>query len=96
MREEEIHPLLCHSAVGDALSSVWAPGGALPRQANWSPAHLRWLSEVICPTPAQQMVFQEDVQTVTEQTTRLQRLEHERRDQVQTWRFQPVVEALQA
>jgi transposase len=65
-------------------------------RANWSPAHLRWLSEVVCPTPAQHMVFQEDVQTVTEQTARLQRLEHELRDQVQTWRFQPVVEALQA
>jgi transposase len=65
-------------------------------RANWSPAHLRWLSEVVCPTPAQQIVFQEYVQTVTAQTARLQRLEHERRAQVQTWRFQPVVEALQA
>jgi len=64
-------------------------------RANWSPAHLRWLSEVVCPTPAQQIVFQEYVQTVTEQTARLQRLEHELRDQVQTWRFQSVVEALQ-
>ena len=26
-------------------------------RANWSPAHLRWLSEVVCPTPAQQMSF---------------------------------------
>jgi transposase len=42
------------------------------------------------------MVFQADVQTVTEQTARVQRLEHARRDQVHTWRFQPVVEALQA
>jgi transposase len=65
-------------------------------RANWSPAHLRWLSEVVCPTPAQQIVLQEYVQTVTEQTARLQRLEHELRDQVTTWRFQPVVEALQA
>ncbi len=65
-------------------------------RANWSPAHLRWLSEVVCPTPAQQMVFQEYVQTVTEQTERLQRLEHELHEQVKTWRFQPVVEALQA
>src|SRR5437879_11088925 len=52
-------------------------------RANWSPAHLRWLSEVVCPTPAQHIVFQEYVQTVTEQTARLQRLEHELRDQVQ-------------
>ena len=65
-------------------------------RANWSPAHLRWLSEVVCPTPAQQIVFQEYVQTVTEQTERLQRLELELHEQVQTWRFSPVVEALQA
>src|SRR5436189_880698 len=65
-------------------------------RANWSPAHLRWLSEVVCPTPAQQIVFQEYVQTVTEQTERLGRLELELHEQVKTWRFQPVVEALQA
>ena len=65
-------------------------------RANWSPAHLRWRSEVVCPTPAQQMVFQEYVQTVTEQTERLGRLELALHEQVQTWRFQPVVEAFQA
>ncbi len=65
-------------------------------RANWSPAHLRWLSEVVCPTPAQQIVFQEYVQTVTEQTERLQRLEHELHEQVKTWCLAPVVEALQA
>jgi transposase len=65
-------------------------------RANWSPAHLRWLREVVCPTPAQHMVFQEDVQTVTEQTERLGRLELELHAQVQTWRLPPVVEALQA
>src|SRR5215831_10411535 len=27
-------------------------------RANWSPAHPRWLSEVVCQTPAQQIVFQ--------------------------------------
>jgi transposase len=65
-------------------------------RANWSPAHLRWLSEVLCPTPAQQIVLQEYVQTVTEQTARLQRLEQELHEQVHTWRVAPVVEALQA
>src|SRR5205823_10180664 len=43
-------------------------------RANWSPAPLRWLSEVVCPTPVQHIVFQESVQTVTDQTERLQRL----------------------
>jgi transposase len=59
-------------------------------RANWSPAHLRWLSEVVCPTPAQQIVFQEYVQTVTEQTERLGRLERELHEQVKTWRLAPV------
>jgi transposase len=53
-------------------------------RANWSPAHLRWLSEVVCPTPAQHMVLQESIQTVTEHTARLQRLEHARHEQVHT------------
>ena len=65
-------------------------------RANWSPAHLRWLSEVICPTPAQHMVFQAYVQTVTAQTARLGRLELALHEQGHTWRFAPVVEALQA
>jgi transposase len=50
----------------------------------------------ICPTPAQHIVFQEDVQTVTEQTACLGCLELELHEQVQTWRLSPVVEALQA
>jgi transposase len=65
-------------------------------RANWSPAHLRWLSEVVCPTPAQQIVFQEYVRAVTEHTERLPRLEPELYDQGNAWRMYPVVEALQA
>jgi hypothetical protein len=53
-------------------------------RATWSPALLRWLRAVVCPTPAQPMVFQADVQTITAQTARVQRLEHARREQVQT------------
>ena len=65
-------------------------------QATWGPAHLRWLSEVVCPTPAQQIVFQEYVRAVTEHTERLQRLEQELQEHVKSWRLYPVVEALQA
>ena len=52
--------------------------------------------EVVCPTPAQQIVFQEYVRAVNEHTERLQRLEQELHEQVTSWRLQPVVEALQA
>jgi len=65
-------------------------------RATWSPAHLRWLSEVVCPTPVQQIVFQEYVRAVTDHTERLARLEQALTDQVQTWRLVPVVDALQA
>jgi transposase len=65
-------------------------------RATWGPAHLRWLSEVVCATPVQQIVFQEYVRAVNEHTERLQRLEHELHEQVQSWRLQPVVEAIQA
>jgi transposase len=65
-------------------------------RATWGPAHLRWLSEVVCPTPAQQIVFQEYVRAVTEHTERLHRLEQELHEHVKTWRLYPVVEALQA
>ena len=65
-------------------------------RAHGGPAHLRWLSEVVCHTPAQQIVFQEYVRAVNDHTERLQRLEHELHDQVKAWRLHPVVEALQA
>jgi transposase len=65
-------------------------------RATWGPAHLRWLSEVICATPAQQIVFQEYVRAVSEHTERLERLEQELYAQTKTWRLLPVVEALQA
>ena len=48
------------------------------------------------PTPAQQIVFQEYVRAVSEQTERLQRLEAELPALVQSWRWAPVVEAIQA
>jgi transposase len=67
-----------------------------PGRATWSSAHLRWLSEGAGPTPAQPMVFQADVRAVTEHTARLQGLDHGRHAQVNAWRLQPVVDALQA
>jgi len=65
-------------------------------RANWRPAHLRWLAEVVCPTPAQQIVFQEYVQVVNDHHNRLHRLEVELHDHAKAWRLYPVVEAIQA
>ena len=64
-------------------------------RTSWNAAHLRWLSTVVCPTPAQQIVFQEYLRAVTEQHERVQRLERERHEHVKTWRLYLVVEAIQ-
>lgn len=65
-------------------------------KANWSKKHLRWLSELVLPHPAQQIVLQEYLQTVTERVARLQRLENELQHHVHQWRYYPVVKAIQA
>src|SRR3989449_2834219 len=65
-------------------------------RANWSAEHVRWLARLVLPTPAQQIVFQEYVRTVSERTELLRRLESELLEQAKTWRLAPVVEALQA
>lgn len=65
-------------------------------RADWNAAHLRYLAKVVCPTPAQQIVFQESVRAVDEQVDRLARLEAELREVGATWRLYPVVQALQA
>ncbi len=65
-------------------------------RANGNPAYRRWLAEVVCPTPAQPIVSQEHVRAVHEHPARLQRLAQAFQDQGQSWRLNPVVEALQA
>jgi transposase len=79
------------------LTAVWLRHDSHDTgRATWGPAPRRWLAEVVCPTPAQHLVLQEDVRAVNEPAERLPRLEQERHDQVTAWRFYPVVEALQA
>ena len=57
-----------------------------PGRAHGRPAHRRWRSEGVCPTPAPQIVFQAYGQTVTAQTERLGRLALARHEQGKTWR----------
>lgn len=63
---------------------------------NWSKQHLRWLTELILPHPAQQIVLQEYIQTITERMNRLKRLDNELEHHVKNWRYYPVVKAIQA
>lgn len=65
-------------------------------RADWNAGHRRYLAKVVCPTPAQQIVFQETLGAVDEQVDRLGRLETELQEVGATWRLYPVVQALQA
>jgi transposase len=65
-------------------------------RADWNDAHRRYLAKVVCPTPAQQIVFQESIRAVDEQVVRLGRIDQELLDLAPQWRLYPVVEALQA
>jgi transposase len=72
------------------------PDSRYTGRAPWGPAPLRGLSEVVCPTPAPQLVCQAYIRAVTAHTERLNRLAQARTAQGQTWRLAPVVDALQA
>jgi transposase len=65
-------------------------------RADWNKAHRRYLAQVVCPTQAQQIVFQESLRAVDEQVERLARIEQELLELAPKWRMYPVVEALQA
>lgn len=56
---------------------------------------MRWLTELTLPHPAQQIVLQECIQTITKRIQRLARLDNELVNQVQRWRYYPVVKAVQ-
>ncbi|ALS96895.1 IS110 family transposase [Lacimicrobium alkaliphilum] len=64
--------------------------------ANWSLKHLRWLTELVLPHPAQQIALQEYIQTINERIARLERLDNELTHHVHRWRYYPVVKAIQA
>jgi len=65
-------------------------------KSSWTAAHIRWLSRLKLPQPAQQIAFQEYLETVTETTARIARFEAAIHDQLPHWRVYPLVLALQA
>jgi len=65
-------------------------------RADWNDAHRRYLAKVVCPTPAQQIVFQESIHSVDQLVERVARLQAELVALLPTWRLHPVVRALQA
>lgn len=65
-------------------------------KTSWGPTHMRWLSSIAVPHPAQQITFQEYVYAVIERDDRVQRLTEQILRLLPEWRLAPVVNALQA
>ncbi len=62
----------------------------------WSPAHSRWLAAQRFEHPAQQIVFQDQLDAVADAQARLGRLDRQLAELVSTWSMAPVVAACQA
>ncbi len=67
-----------------------------PGKTPWNAAHLRYLAKLKLPFPAQQIVFQEMLDIITEATTRLESYDREIQRAVPGWRWEPAVRALMA
>lgn len=71
-------------------------GYRYPGRKTWGPAHMRWLSDIAMPHPAQQITLQEYIHAVMECTERVNRLTEQIQKLLPAWRMAPVVKALQA
>ena len=56
-------------------------------RANWNDAHRRFLSRMVCPTPAQQIVFQEYLRAIDDHAARLKRIEEHLAEFLPGWRM---------
>ena len=65
-------------------------------KSSWTLAHMRWLSEIKMPHPAQHVTFEEYIKAVDAATQQVIRLTLHIEHLVQHWRWLPVVQALQA
>jgi transposase len=65
-------------------------------QAGWTFRYRQWLSNVKFPTAAQQIAFQEYLDSIGEAQLRVERLTEEIRKLLPEWKRAPVVAALQA
>lgn len=71
-------------------------GHSYSGESTWTQAHMRWLSDIKMPHPAQQITLQEYIHTVKESTERVARLTEQIQKLIPACRMAPVVRAIQA
>jgi transposase len=93
-REDAVHNR--RRGVQRIKSFLMRHGIAYPRAAKWTERHRNWLSDRGFPHAAQQIAFQEYVESVNEAHARVERLTAELKKLVPGWQRAAVVDALQA
>lgn len=78
------------------LSFLLRHGRSFTGRRHWSRAHARWLAGQAFEHPAQQIVFQDQIDAVADAQTRLDRLDRQLIELVPNWSMAPVVAAYQA
>lgn len=78
------------------LSFLLRRGRVFTGCKNWTRAHARWLAAQKFDHPAQQIVFQDQVDVITDAQARLERLDAQLAELVPSWSMAPVVAAYQA
>lgn len=78
------------------LSFLLRHGRVFTGRKNWSAAHARWLAAQKFDHPAQQVVFQDHVDVITDAQSRLGRLDAQLAELAPSWSMAPVVAAYQA
>lgn len=78
------------------LSFLLRHGRVFTGRKNWTRSHARWLAAQKFDHPAQQIVFQDQVDVVTDAQDRLERLDAQLAELVPSWSMAPVVMAYQA
>src|SRR5919199_3113574 len=79
-----------------AASLLLRHGRGFTGRRHWSRAHARWLAGQAFAHPAQQIVFQDQVDVITDAQARLERLDRQLAELVPGWSMAPVVAAYQA
>jgi len=64
--------------------------------ANWTPAHMRYLRELVLPHPAQKVILEDYLMAIDAARERIERCEAFMRELLQNWRLKPAVDALMA
>ncbi|TIW59378.1 MAG: transposase, partial [Mesorhizobium sp.] len=67
------------------LSFLLRHGRLFSGRKNWSPAHARWLAAEKFHHPTQQIVFQDQVDVITDAEARLERLDSQLAELVPSW-----------